>query len=448
MHEIYRQSVGHYMALAGDDSIRVGQLYFSLIQALSALLAALIGLVVLFLFSQPIFVFTIIFLIVCAVILGLFMRRVIAYSLQSALLSREASTAFVEALNGLRSIRSMGGEGYVSDKYRVAVYRYAKLLFTIDVYNHSSRTLPGLLLLIAAIVILFPGAQFVGDISVVYFFTVTTLLVRVLSFLGVAVYSGGRVAVDIRAVLDLDQIIAPPIPTHPSHGKLPILCSVNTISMANMSCGYVNEQPVLMDITAQLSAGRCYALVGKSGSGKSTLSDVLLGLLTPTSGKLHIDKLPYEQLDLTSLRRKVVLVEQQTRIFSGSVRENISFGLALSEEDVRAAIEAAGLGEFVSELPDGLETRLDYQGANVSGGQRQRIGLARAIVRQPDVLILDEATSALDGQTRDQVLQNLKTLFRDRILLFITHDHYVIQHVDEVWHIKKGKLVIEKGTGK
>ena len=200
---------------------------------------------------------------------------------------------------------------------------------------------------------------------------------------------------------------------------------------------------VLTDVSVQLVAGRSYALVGKSGSGKSTLSDVLLGLLAPMSGELKIGNLPYNQIDLASLRRKVVLVEQQTRIFSGTVRENIEFGLTPAVEDVLVAVEAAGLAEFINSLPEGLETRMDYQGANLSGGQRQRIGLARAIVRQPDVLILDEATSALDSHTRDFVVQHLHTLFHDKILLFITHDNHVIQTVNEVWHIKKDKLVIE-----
>ncbi len=443
MHEIYKQSVGHYMALAGDDSIRVGQLYFSLVQMLSALFSALIGLAVLYLYSGEVFAFTIIFLVACAVILSFFMRRILALSSESGLLSREAVTIFVEVLNGLRSIRSMAGESYVSKRYGVAVYRYAKVLFTIDVYNHSSRTLPGLLLLTAALVFLLPGTEFLGNISVIYFFTVTIMLVRVLSFLGVAVYSGGRAAVDMRAVIDLEKIIASPASTHSVFDNKTVLHSVSGIKMVSLSCGYVSARPILTGITAQLKAGRSYALVGRSGSGKSTLSDILLGLLPPMSGELQIENLSYEQIDLASLRRKVVLVEQQTRIFSGSVRENIAFGLTPTDAEVQIAVKAAGLSEFISTLPDGLETHLDYQGANLSGGQRQRIGLARAIVRRPDVLILDEATSALDSHTRDFVLQHLRTLFHDKILLFITHDNHVIQIVDEVWHIKKDKLVIE-----
>jgi ABC-type bacteriocin/lantibiotic exporter with double-glycine peptidase domain len=136
-------------------------------------------------------------------------------------------------------------------------------------------------------------------------------------------------------------------------------------------------------------------------------------------------------------------VEQQTRMFSGTVRENIAFGLAVTDSEMRTAVDAAGLQDFLSALPDGLETRLDYQGANISGGQRQRIGLARAIVRQPDVLVLDEATSALDSQSRDMVVEHLRQIFRRGILVFITHDNNIIRTTDEVWHLKKGKLVVE-----
>jgi ABC-type bacteriocin/lantibiotic exporter with double-glycine peptidase domain len=447
--EIYRHSIGYYTALAGDESVRVGQVFFHLAQTLSALIAALIGLIVLFVFSPFVFKLTLLFLLLSGLAIAFAMRYVFAWSNESVLLSREANTTFIEAFNGIRSIRSMAGEGFVALRYRNFINRYGRVLFLLDVFNHGSRAVPGLILIALGLIVLFPGVSTLGEFSAIYFFTVTTMLIRVLSFLGTAVASGGRVAIDIRAAFDLEGIISASVrnSTIVEAESRTQINSVHTVTMAGLSCGYVEGHPVLSEVTAHLIAGRSYALVGKSGSGKSTLSDVLLGLLTPTSGVLQIDNLPYEQLDLGSLRRKVVLVEQQTRIFSGTVRENITFGLVLSDAEVQTAVEAAGLDEFVSSLPDGLGTRLDYQGANVSGGQRQRIGLARAIVRHPDVIILDEATSALDGQTRDQVLRNLKTLFRDRILLFVTHDNYVIQQVDEVWHIKKGTLVIETKVG-
>jgi ABC-type bacteriocin/lantibiotic exporter with double-glycine peptidase domain len=281
------------------------------------------------------------------------------------------------------------------------------------------------------------------DISVVYFFTVTTMLIRVLASLGTVVGSGGRATIDIRAAFDINDIVSDRPTGAVTRPPGLAVTSVRDITLSGVSFGYLAGHSVLTDISGQLRAARCYALVGRSGSGKSTLSDVLLGHLRPTSGELWIGGESYEKMDLTSLRRRVVLVEQQTRMFSGTVRENIAFGLAVTDSEMRTAVDAAGLQDFLSALPDGLETRLDYQGANISGGQRQRIGLARAIVRQPDVLVLDEATSALDSQSRDMVVEHLRRIFRRGILVFITHDNNIIRTTDEVWHLKKGKLVVE-----
>ncbi|MBT8534597.1 ABC transporter ATP-binding protein [Polynucleobacter paneuropaeus] len=444
MSEIYTRSIGYYMGLAGDDSIRVGQLFFSFIQMVAALLAALVGLAVLYLYSVDVFIFTIIFLVICGLILGILLDKVLILSVESAQFSREAATAFVEAFNGLRSIRSMAGEGYVNSRYKSAVSRYAKVLLMIDVFNHASRTVPGLILLIGGLILMFPGSGLLGDISVIYFFAVTTMLVRVLSFLGVAVYSGGRVAADIRAVFDLKKIIVEAGRYQYKKIKNQPLDSVSNISLTDLSCGYTHDQPILSGVSAQMMPGTTYALIGKSGSGKSTLSDVLLGLLPPLEGYLEISGISLESIDIDSMRRRIILVEQQTRIFSASIRNNIAFGLPSTDEEIRLAVDASGLTDFVGLLPNGIDTQLDYQGGNLSGGQRQRIGLARALIRKPDVLILDEATSALDPQTRDLILKNLKEIFSDKIILFITHDQHVLEEVDEVWHIKNGRVEIER----
>lgn len=440
MSEIYKQSIGYYMGLAGDDAIRVGQLFFAFIQMLSALFSAIIGLIVLYLYSENVFIFTIIFLGICAVVLGFLVDKILVLSIKATKFSREASTSFIEAFNGIRSIRSMAGEVYVSKRYEGAVYRYAKVLFWIDVFNHASRTVPGLLLLVGGLILIFPGSTFLGGVSVIYFFAVTTMLVRVLSFLSVVVYSGGRVAADIRAVFDLKRIILESGKYNESNINKRILDEINGIELSNLTCGYVTEQPILSEVFLEMRKGVTYALVGKSGAGKSTLSDILLGLLPPLSGELKIGGSAFEDIEINSIRRKVVLVEQQTRIFSASIKDNISFGLPSTDDEIQRVIDYSGLREFIDSLPRGVNTQLDYQGANLSGGQRQRIGLARALIRNPDVLILDEATSALDTQTRDIVLENLMKLFSNKILLFITHDKYVIEIVDEVWHICDGKL--------
>jgi ABC-type bacteriocin/lantibiotic exporter with double-glycine peptidase domain len=440
---IYRRSIGHYISLAGDEAVRLGQVFFHLSQTLTALVSAGIGLIVLFIYSPLAFLLTLFFLLFSGLCIGINLKKVFSWSTEAAYLTREANTTFIESFNGIRSIRSMGGDTYVSRQYRKFNDRYGRVLFLLDVFNHAARTLPGLLLILLGLIALFPTNSLFQDFTAIYFFTVTTMLIRVLGFLGVAVSSGGRLAIDIRAAFDLEDIIRHNSVKIEEPKTAKLVTTVSKISMVNLFCGYSENDPILRNVSAELISGRSYALVGKSGSGKSTLSDILLGLLPPLSGELLIEGSPYYDLSLTSLRRKVVLVEQQSRIFSGSVRENIALGLDVSAMDLQNAIETAGLSEFIDSLPKGLETRLDYQGANISGGQRQRIGLARAILRKPDVLILDEATSALDSNTRDLILQRLKLIFENKILLFITHDSYVTRVVDEVWNIKDSNLEIE-----
>ena len=186
---------------------------------------------------------------------------------------------------------------------------------------------------------------------------------------------------------------------------------------------------MLSDFSLSLLRGKCYAIVGPSGTGKSTLADLLLGLVTQTRGEIGINGHAARDVDL---RSRVILVEQQPRIFSVSVRENITLGFEASDQDVRAAIDAVEMNSFIGHLPRGLDTLLDYQGANLSGGQRQRLSIARALLRKPQILILDEATSALDSETEKLVIRSVRHAMRDGILVFITHDPDVAAAADQV----------------
>jgi ATP-binding cassette subfamily B protein len=439
---IYQRSIGHYLAIAGDEALRVGQIFFNFVQLCSALLAALIGLVALYFFSPLALQLTGIFLLVAGIALLAMIGRLFAASGKSGVLRRQVSTTFVEAINGIRSIRSMAGENFVVGRFVDFIERYTHSLFLLDMFNHAARALPAVFLIAVGLVALYPHAGFFEGVSTLFFFAVVAILIRILTFLGEAVKAGGHLVSDIRAAFELEEVV--------KSAERPIkrpdddpIDPVREVGFHDLSYAYKVDHPVISGISGKLTAGNCYALVGRSGSGKSTFADLLLGLLSPQQGELRLNGVAYSKLSMSSLRRRVVLVEQQTRIFSGSILDNIAFGLSPSTAEVKQAVDCAGLQEFVLSLPQGLDTQLDYQGANLSGGQRQRIGLARALVRQPDVLILDEATSALDSQTRDAVLENLRDTFRGRILLFLTHDTHVIKLVDEIWHIRKGKLVVE-----
>lgn len=439
MREIYGHSVGYYMSLAGDDSIRVGQLFYSLIQSLAALLAAFIGLVILYVFSVNIFYLMVVFLLACTLLFCGLVGRLLRFSSEASELGRQASTIFVESINGLRSIRSMGGEIYVGKQYKETVFRYARLLYIVDVFNHSARTLPGLILLAGALFFLRPSAEYFEGVTIAYLFVVTTLIVRILTFLSAAVFSIGKAATEIRAVTDLKEIIklhkAPIVHKNPMQPS-----SITAIKVVNLSCGYGTNKILLKNVNLEITPGKSYVLMGNSGVGKSTFSDVLLGLMPPISGYLVIGGQDYSAIDVAEFRQRAVLVEQQSRIFSGTIRENISFGAEVSDGDMWESIKDSELAEFILSLPQGVDTILEYQGANLSGGQRQRIGIARALVRQPDLLILDEATSALDVTTKNLVVENLLKRFSNKILIFITHDEDLAYSMDEIWKIENMHL--------
>jgi ATP-binding cassette subfamily B protein len=336
----------------------------------------------------------------------------------------------------------MAGEEYVVKRFTGLIARYTRAGFVLDMYTYGARAVPALLLSTVGLVALFPGFGFFGGVSTVFFFSVVVILIRILSFLGEAVTAAGRVITDVRVAFDLDEVLDRsrlPASSPVAHAAT----AVREIKFDDLAYAYKIEHAVIAGISGRLTAGTCYALVGRSGSGKSTFADLLLGLLSPQGGELSLNGTTYSELNMSSLRRRVVLVEQQTRIFSGTIWDNIAFGLTPTSDQMQLAVDTAGLQEFVNSLTDGLNTQIDYQGANLSGGQRQRIGLARALIRQPDVLILDEATSALDSQTRDAIIKSVRDMFRHRILLFVTHDSSVIKWADEVWHIRKGKLSVE-----
>ncbi|HBF86411.1 MAG TPA: ABC transporter, partial [Clostridiales bacterium] len=150
---------------------------------------------------------------------------------------------------------------------------------------------------------------------------------------------------------------------------------------------------VVSDFSLKAERGECVAFVGASGSGKSTIMNLITGLLTPTSGKILIDGKPLEEYDLQSYRHNISVVPQNSILFTGTIRENITYGLErYGEEDLQRVVEMANINEFLKDLPNGLDTDVGEHGDKLSGGQKQRITIARALIRNPKILILDEAT--------------------------------------------------------
>lgn len=202
------------------------------------------------------------------------------------------------------------------------------------------------------------------------------------------------------------------------------------------------EQAAIDGVTLDIEAGETIAFVGPSGSGKSTMLNLALGFVRPTEGRVLLDGVDMEQLDLRSVRRFVSVVPQESVLFAGTIRDNVTYGLPdVDDARVAQALRDANADEFISELPDGWHTVVGERGARLSGGQRQRLSIARALIRDPRILLLDEATSALDGDAEHAVQQALERLVAARTTLIVAHRLSTVQSADRIVVLDRGRII-------
>lgn len=207
-----------------------------------------------------------------------------------------------------------------------------------------------------------------------------------------------------------------------------------------------SDRDVLKDFTLHIDKGETVALVGESGAGKSTALNLVIGFDLPTSGTLTIDGVNINDIDLHSYRSFIGVVPQNPIIFSGTIKDNITYGMKnVSRKQLDEVIKAALLEELVAELPDGVDTLLTEHGSNLSGGQRQRISIARALIRNPQVIVLDEATSALDSVSEQKIQAAIENLTRNRTTFVVAHRLSTIKNADKIAVVKDGRCV-ETGT--
>ncbi len=230
-------------------------------------------------------------------------------------------------------------------------------------------------------------------------------------------------------------------------GKTPLRQLEGKVDFERVCYRYPNEEKcVVKDFELHVKRGERIAIVGASGSGKSTVMNLIIGLLTPTEGRILIDDKPLDEIPMQSYRRFLSVVPQNSILFSGTIRENITYGLdAYSETDLLNAVEQADVTEFLPSLPHGLDSQVGEHGDKLSGGQKQRISIARALIRNPRILILDEATSALDNVAEFHVQKAIDKLVKERTTFIVAHRLSTIRNADRIVVMEEGRMV-EVGT--
>ena len=353
--------------------------------------------------------------------------------------NRKLAERIVEGLSGLRVIRLFGQEEYELERFDRASDDVRRTFVKMDVV--SAVPLPLLELLFAGLLgflILSAGAnELVG--LVVFLALLQRMQPHAVGLLQARIGLLGLSA----PLEDVHGLLREPEAEPLAEGAQLAPEPKRMIAFEDVTYRYPTApEPALKDLSLELPIGRTTALVGTSGAGKSTIISLVCRLMDPASGVVRVDGQDLRDFMLASWRARLAVVPQDVYLFNASVRENIAYGRSdVSDADIEAAARSAQAHDFITALPHGYDTKVGERGVRFSGGQRQRIALARAIVRDPDVLILDEATNALDSLSEKLVRDAVSRIGSNRTMLIIAHRMASVEHADQVIVLDHGRVV-------
>jgi subfamily B ATP-binding cassette protein MsbA len=404
---------------------------------------------VLFFMSVKLTLFTMLIIPVSGAIIGGITKRL----KKSAVESQESLGRIVnildETLGGMRVIKAFNAERFIRRKFDQETDQYSDVNVSMARKNELAAPISQFMGVSVVAGILVYGGSLVlsgeSDLSASDFITYIIIFTQVLnpakeiSRAVSSIQRGIASAERIFEVIDTPNLIKAP------ENPKPLTAFKEQIEFKNVSFSYGDTQ-VLKNIDFSLKKGKTVALVGPSGGGKSTLADLVPRFYDPSSGHILLDGIDLKDFSTSDLRSLMGIVTQESILFNDTVFNNIAFGLeGVTEDQVIEAAKIANAHNFISQLENGYQTNIGERGSKLSGGQRQRLSIARAVLKNPPILILDEATSALDSESELLVQEALTKLMSHRTTLVIAHRLSTIQHADEILVIERGQIV-QRGT--
>lgn len=388
------------------------------------------------------------------VIVTLFLRKVINsvqfYGRRAAINIEKFSSLVTEIISGIRVVKGFNAEPRelervkqsLQERYEaeIAAYRYNSAVHPLT----ETVGISILLLLLGIGLVLLPSLQ---STTIPFLLTYTLALLRILPRVSHLNSMRSQLAVLSGSLEAIQRFLSSTAELHLQDGTRLYEGFQFGLAFENVTFTFSsNSETTLKEVSFQLQKGATTAIVGPSGSGKSTLADLVMRFHDPNVGGIRIDGIDLQEFQVSSWRQSIAMVNQDTFLFNASVRENIAYSCpeATDIQIIQAAKQAYAY-EFIQDLPHGFDTILGNRGTRLSGGQRQRIAIARAILRDPDILILDEATSALDTNSERIVQKALEKVSRDRTVLVIAHRLSTIEKADNIIVLCNGS-VVEQGT--
>ena len=424
-------------------------LSFTLAEFFRQILTLTVGITALFVWYPRLTLFmvaTFPVLVIGAIIFGRYIRR-LSKKTQDAL--AHSNTIVVETLQSVNTVKAFTNENYETRRYATALEEVVKNALNGAKYRGLFASFivfvlfGGIVGIIWYAAILYSQKQITaGDLIGFTMFT---------AFIGASVAGLGELYPQLQRTIGASERLREILGTDKEATTSPIrktLPAVGNIDFENVSFSYPTRPDitVLENISLHIKAGQKIALVGQSGAGKSTIAALLLRYYAVSSGKISISQTDIESVDLSELRKNIGIVPQEVMLFGGSIEENIAYGRpTATPAEIRQAARQANALEFIEKFPEGFATVVGERGVKLSGGQRQRIAIARAILKDPKILILDEATSALDTESEKLVQDALDDLMQHRTTIIIAHRLATIRNADYLYVIGD-KHIQESGT--
>ena len=356
-------------------------------------------------------------------------------------------TVLGEMINGLETVKTVSGGSVLKDRWMGAVNAQSKTSIKSRIFTQLALNFAGIGQQLSQLGIIGFGVLAVssGDLSMGGLIACTILSGRTLAPLGQIGGLMGRLNSAKAAYHSVTKFMLEASREETAKEYFPRENITGSIEFSHVTFSYSNDtQIILNDINVKINAGEKVAVIGKIGSGKTTILKLIMGLYQPNNGSVLIDGANIQQIRPEDIRRQFGVVMQNTYLFSGSIRENIAFGLdTVSPREIDEAANIAGVSDFTKKMNNGLDYQLSEGGKDLSGGQRQAIALARAIVRKPSIILLDEPTSAMDLTSERQIIQNLKSYFNKQTLIVVTHRMSLLQLVDRVIAVDDGKVTVD-----
>jgi len=369
------------------------------------------------------------------------------------------------SLGGVKETRVIGCEAYFEEQMEKEAQKHCQAATLYYSYESLPRILIETVLIIFIVLFISISQIVSGDnsqdfISVLGVFAVGSIrlipsasqFVQALAQMRSHSYTLEMLYLDLKEIEQLKpqqmSLKAKTKLLNPAYQRSQTMKFFNKVELSNITYTYPGtSEPSIQGISLNLEKGKSIALIGKSGAGKTTLVDVILGLLEPQYGDIKVDDLSIYNT-IRGWQNLIGYIPQSISLIDDTIKRNIAFGVPdifMNHDSLHKAIEAAQLGELISQLPDGLQTQVGERGIRLSGGQRQRIGIARALYFQREILVLDEATSALDNETESLVTEAIRNLSGTKTMIIIAHRLTTVKHCDEIYMLEKGRI-IKSGT--